>query len=287
MEKKSLVYTRIITSKYLPKFPENIVHIFTLLEQPSTDIDELVAAIEQEEELTNLILNNLNNNGNPPEKRITNVKDAILYWGRVSARNMIIFFITHAFYPKERAKETHLFTLFQYWTHVLATGVAAEEIAKIVDYEEPYQLFSYGLLHDIGILAIDACLADDEAKIIEQMKKGVPHLEAERLILDGLTHCDIGSWLCKREGFPEDISYTVQYHHTPKDATEYKYILKILFIANILGTNYIAGKMPVDVSVPMDYEILEELGLTENDLAIVVDKMPEIVSKYTPAPIGL
>lgn len=141
-------------------------------------------------------------------------------------------------------------------------------------------------MHDIGILAIDACLSNEEAQIIEKMQRGMSQLEAERVILDGLTHCDIGAWLCKRSGFPEDIVRTVQYHHAPHKTRKYKDIIKILAIANILGTDYIKENIPVNIDVLMDENLREELGLTNNDLNKIVQKLPALISKYTPRPIG-
>lgn len=115
MKRRSLVYTHIITSSYLPEFPNNIVKIFSLLGESNTNIDELASVIEEEEVLTKLILDNLNKNGQPLRKRITNIKDALLYWGIVSARNIIIFFITHAFYPKKRIFSLHFSTGRMSW----------------------------------------------------------------------------------------------------------------------------------------------------------------------------
>lgn len=286
MEKKSLVYTRIITSKYLPKFPENIIHILNLLQEPETDIDELAAAIEKDETLSSMILKNLNNNGFSIKKKIETVKDALLFWGLVSARNMIIFFITHSFYPKERLKKTNLFTEFKYWTHVLATGIAAEEIGKKVGYSDPFQLFTYGLIHDIGILAIDACLEEDEVKILNYIEEDVPQLEAESMVLDGLNHCDIGAWLCRREGFSKDIVSVVQYHHNPEEAPEYKDIARIIYLANIMGTKYVADSIPFEVDTTIDENIVKKLGLSDDDLAKIAKIIPETVSKFTQKPIG-
>lgn len=281
------VFVRIASSPYLPKFPPHISRFLALLEEPEADLSAIAAEIDANESLRELILKNLNSNGFATHKKVETIQDALLYLGLVSARNIILFFIIHAFYPAERAKDTQLFTLYRYWTHVLATAVAGETLAQLVGYEEPFRIFTYGLLHDIGILALDACLPEEEAQIIARMRSGESQLAAERAVLGGLTHEDIGAWVCKREGFPADIACAVQHHHTPADAGDCREVAELLAVANILGTEYIADSMPVDVYTRMDERLVIALGLTLQDIAQVRAEMPARIRRFTAKPIGL
>ena len=127
---------------------------------------------------------------------------------------------------------------------------------------------------------------EDENQVVEHIKNGSPHLASERLVFDGLTHCDIGAWLCKQERFPEDIACVVKYHHTPWKATIYPEITKIIYIANALGTDYVAESLPVDVRTPINNKVLRDLGLNKNDLKKIYEKIPNVVKTYTAKPIG-
>lgn len=281
------VFVRIATSPYLPKFPPHIPRLLTLLEDPAAELPAIAAEIDADVNLRELILQNLNSNGFATHKKIETVEDALLYWGLVSARNMIVFFIIHSFYPAARAKQTKLFTLYRYWTHVLATAVAGEALAQLTGYTEPFRIFTYGLLHDIGILAIDACLPEEEAQILLKMHNGKRHLAAEREVLGGMTHEDVGAWVCKREGFPADIACAVQHHHTPAQAEGCHEIAALLAVANILGTEYIAPSMPVNIDTPMDMDLVRALGLAPADLEQVRVGMPAQIRRFTAKPIGL
>jgi len=39
-------------------------------------------------------------------------------------------------------------------------------------------------------------------------------IAAEKVVLGGLTHAEIGMWLCEKWGLPREIVEIVGYHHT-------------------------------------------------------------------------
>lgn len=289
MTEQEKIFRRIAESPRLPRLPEGISHIFALLSRENTGIDELAAAIEADEALRAILLNNLKNFNNIKpvrRRRVETVREAIIFWGTISARNIVTFFIIHAFYLKERARQTKLFTLYHYWTYVLATAVAAEEIARKTGYHDPFQMFTYGLLHDIGILAIEACLPEEGERIVEKMRRGASHRDAERSVLGGLTHGDIGAWLCRRAGFSEDIIHAVQNHHEPEKAGAYTELARILNLANTLGTQYVADELPVEIHVSVDPAVLDATGLTHRDMELVAAIMPERIRRFPARPTG-
>ena len=290
MLNEAQVYARISTSPYFPTLPDNISHILELLSQEEQNIDtaELSAAIEQDGELAGIIIKNLNARGFALRGRVNTIQDAIVYLGINSARNLIVFFITHKFYPPARKPYTQLFTIYRYWAHVLSTAIAAEDIATRLGQEDPFSLFTYGLLHDVGILAIDACLPREEEQILAKMRTGTHQLQAEREVLDGLTHADVGAWLFKREKFPPEMACAAKYHHHDGALdSPCLQISRTLYVANVLGTEFIAGALPFDIHEELDMGVVEELGLTAEDIEQVRGALPGRVAKFEAQPIGI
>ena len=56
------------------------------------------------------------------------------------------------------------------------------------------KIFTYGLIHDIGITVLDICLPEHLDKIHTMQLNGIHQLVAEKIVLGGLTHENIGMW---------------------------------------------------------------------------------------------
>lgn len=52
-------------------------------------------------------------------------------------------------------------------------------------------------------------------EITQKLEKGMHQVVAERSILGGITHSEVGVWLCERWNIPKDITDIVGFHHTP------------------------------------------------------------------------
>ena len=102
-------------------------------------------------------------------------------------------------------KSNRKIKMMSYWKHVMGTSVASCVLAEKLKKGDKFKLFSYGLVHDIGIIVLDTCFPELVEKIIEKMYTGMGHTSSERIYLDNLTHGDIGAWLCRRWNIREDI----------------------------------------------------------------------------------
>ena len=112
-------------------------------------------------------------------------------------QNMLIFLHNTSVVPDSMRESNRTFDIYKYWRHVLGTSVASCMLSSRINKGDKYELFSYGLIHDIGIVVLDACLPNHIDRITEKLISGVHQLIAERIILGGITHAEIGAWLCK------------------------------------------------------------------------------------------
>lgn len=95
--------------------------------------------------------------------------------------------------------------------HLIATGVLADAAAwGDVRHSE---VFTAGLLHDVGRMAMATQDPGRYAKVVELARRGVPAAETERAIF-GMDHSQWGAAIGRSWGFPDEIVEAIAHHHT-------------------------------------------------------------------------
>jgi len=129
-------------------------------------------------------------------------------------QDAIISIISRTLLP-EKSGRSKLFSRISYWKHCMGTSIASCKHAAKVGICDKYELFAYGLVHDIGIAVLDTCLPEVLDEVFTKVEEGTPQIIAEKGVMGGLTHLDIGAWICEKWGLPENIRSVVEYYHKP------------------------------------------------------------------------
>lgn len=277
---KEKIFELIEESQYMKEIPKDIGEILALLHNPlEVDIDLLMEKVSKSEKLNSLVLKNLNSGYFQFKKEIVSVKEAILYLGMQTVQNLLIFFITLQLFPKSIPNRDRTFKMSAYWKHVYGTSVASCMIAAHINKGDKYKLFSYGLIHDIGIVVLDTCIPQLIDEITDKLLNGVHQVVAERVILDGMTHADIGSWICRKWNIRDDIINIVEFHHTPFFAKANLEEVQIMYVADIISTQYYEKLLGVNLNHEISNRVMEALGLTKEIIDAVVRDLPKEIEK--------
>lgn len=145
---------------------------------------------------------------------MSNLREAVIYLGMHTVQVLLIAFITRTLLP-EKSGRSKLFSRISYWKHCMGTSIASCKLAVKVGICDKYEPFAYGLVHDIGIAVLDTCLPEVLDEVFTKVEEGTPQIIAEKEVMGGLTHSDIGAWICEKWGLPENICSVVEYHHKP------------------------------------------------------------------------
>lgn len=277
---KETLYQMVEQSNALPKLPLNTQNIFKLLNTPAQiNIDDVAKLVEEDRELSNLLLRHLNSNIFLLYRNISDIKEAVTYLGIESVRNLLIFFIAQKFFQEADTGKAKVFNMMQYWKHVLATSIAADMICARLGIEDRYRMFSYGLNHDIGILVMNACLPRELDEITSKVKSGVLQIVAEKTVLGGITHSHIGAWICQRWNFSPEITRVVELHHTPYLGTEDLKTLEIMYLADLIGTQYYERLLNVNSSMQINHKVLGSLEMNLEDQKEIGIALPDEVAR--------
>lgn len=258
------------SSGKLPPMPKDFGEILGLLLKPTEyDVDQCVEYFSQFPKLESLLLEVLSDNS---KIKIKTTKDAINYLGAKKAKLIAIAYATRLLLSYGRAK---IFDKEKYWKHCLGTAFAAYIIASETQLVDKDRMFTYGLLHDIGTIVLDICLPEQLDKIDEMHQKGVHQIVSEKIVLKGITHSEVGQWLCKEWGLPDEILDMVALHHYPLLATRLTNEIRILHLADAISTNYYERLLGNHTTFVYADKMMEALNVKREFIEHVIEILPK------------
>lgn len=163
------------------------------------------------------------------------------------------------------------------WKHSLAVAYGAKKIASETNPPLESDAFAAGLVHDAGKIVLDPYVLERRDLFDEAIAdENISFVDAETKIL-GFNHADITYELCKKWHFPEAQVTAVGFHHDPARSKD-KSLPYIIHLADILAVK--AG-FAIDVEdadeIQIDDDILNELGLSEADIATLMEHIVKTV----------
>lgn len=121
-----------------------------------------------------------------------------------------------------------------FWEHSLGCALVARHLSRKLNLSNADKAYLAGLLHDIGIIANVVTLPKEfGAALAMARSKEVPLHEAELEII-GLTHAESGGILARRWRLAPELAAVIQYHHAPEQATEYRSLVALICISDLL-----------------------------------------------------
>ena len=276
---RNTILTRLDQPDVLPELPDKFQSLFSTLVREDADTFEMLSEeIRCCEGLESYVLTFINSGFSSVRRKVDTIKDAVSYMGLQTAKTMIFAYVIRLLLSGA-PKPTNHFKQSQYWSHILGTSVAAEMLYEKNHAQDKHRLFIYGLVHDVGISVMNRCLPDLMENIVElQLRRNLHQIIAERQIMGGLTHADIGAWICERWRLPSDITHMVSYHHKPLTARECTDELKHLHVADLISTNYYERLMGLRHTDFYPQELLRQIGITMEEVERIGVELPERVN---------
>ncbi|MCD4712575.1 MAG: EAL domain-containing protein [Clostridiales bacterium] len=274
------IFELIEKSDQMPKIPEEIFQILEMLYDPTEiDIQELASKVNACDELNQLLLENINSGYFKIVKKIFTIEEAIILLGMRTVLNLIVFFVTKLMFEYDLERKSRKFDIHHYWRHVLGTSVAAQMISQKIKKGDKHLLFTYGLIHDIGIPVLDNCLPKHLDQIAEKVLGGMHQIVAEKIVLGGLTHSDVGAWLCKKWQFRDDITEIVLHHHTPLLSESNSVDTMIVYVADVMSTENNEKLLGLNVNMEVSAKVLDMIGLTKEAYDEIASNLSREIEK--------
>jgi putative nucleotidyltransferase with HDIG domain len=194
----------------VPALPLAVERVLRATEDPNTELDDVVNAIEQDPALSARVLRLSNSPYFGMRQRVGTVRLALVILGMREVRNIVL-----AVSVIGAVSSSRLLALVarDFWQHSSVTAMAARVFAKQLRKQNLEDAFVGGLLHDMGQLALAERFEHDYTKICLTAgsdEDRLCELEKEHF---GFTHADVGAAFAQEWGLPDALRDALLMHH--------------------------------------------------------------------------
>lgn len=201
----------------LPTLPAVATRLLELTTASDSSTREVVRLIESDQSLTARILAMVRKADLGLSVPITTVDKAVVLLGFASVRNTVLSIKVFETFARRGDAVPTEFNRVEFWKHSLAVACAAQLAAERLRLRcEPEHAFVCGLLHDIGKVALDACLPKSYDRVVRRTNATHACIaDVERDLL-GVDHTVVGHRLAQRWRFPQALAECIWLHqHGP------------------------------------------------------------------------
>jgi putative nucleotidyltransferase with HDIG domain len=214
----------------LPQFPENIVEIQRLLNDPDTDIGIIARQLSTDPALIADLFRIVNSAQYMLAKRIDNIAEAVKMVGIRGLKNLLYSYGTQLILGSDSSDKKEL------WEHSYKTAFYAYNLVK-QDKQNRVLLddvYASGILHDIGKIIFSNVHPDMLNKIQKFCsERNIPKSTFEYLS-SGMNHAGIGALIAEKWNFPEQLVSAIRYHHNPSAApADWRTLVDSVYLADM------------------------------------------------------
>lgn len=258
----------------LPTLPVVATKLLQATTAKDTSIKEVISLIQSDQSLTAKILGLTRKAHLGLGPTISTVEKAVVMLGFEAVRNAVLSIqVFEAFGPKEARKpgdkvEPEPFDRPEFWKHCLAVACAAQLIVEQIPSRKinADEVFVCGLLHDLGKVALDACLPKSFARVVEiAVNNRTSIADVERRIL-GLDHAAIGKRLADHWKLPEMIHNAIWLHHHKSSSLpekiQHRDLIDVIYLADLIAREQRIGFSGNFLFADRSEPLAQRLGVT-------------------------
>jgi putative nucleotidyltransferase with HDIG domain len=241
----------------LPQFPENILLVQKLINDPDSEMADIARQISMDPALTADLLKIVNSAQYMLSKKVDSISEAVKMVGIRGIKNLLYSYGTQKILGDETSDKKVL------WEHSYKTAFYAYNLVKNFRKDRNLldDVYVGGILHDMGKIIFSNVHPDLLDKIKEFCgEKNLPASTFEDLAA-GMNHAEIGALVAEKWNFPEGLVAAIRYHHDPGSAPpNYKDLVETVYMANMF-CELEAGNVTFDQFEPA---VLENFNITRS-----------------------
>ncbi len=210
-ETEELIHSFLQSAGNLPTLPGIALRILNAVQQEETGLKEIGDILRSDPPLAAKVLKIANSS--LYGRKVSTVQHAVNLLGAELIRNLVLSF---SLIQNIRAEDSSLFNYSRFWKDSLVNAIASRWIQQRRFPSLKEDAFIAGLIHNIGILILVRCAPLQYRQIQEMaLEQDLPLYLAEEKVLE-LNHLQVGHYLARQWGFPNNLIAPIAYHHFPE-----------------------------------------------------------------------
>ncbi|HUT26105.1 MAG TPA: HDOD domain-containing protein [Sumerlaeia bacterium] len=257
------IQARIQRVKTLPTLPGVVKKLCAMVDDENTSAAEIGEIISTDQVLTAKVLKIVNSSFYGFPGRISTINHALVLLGFNVVKGIVLSAAIIDYMDD---------SLISLWQHSLGVAAASDKIARAVGADEPEEISTAGLLHDLGKVILSVEMPLEYRKVVaETARAEISFVEAEANVLGGLTHCQIAGWLAEEWNLPPRLREPITLHHKPTLAEFAPTATTVVHLANVIARALQFGSGGDPFVPPLDPGVFKVLNLRMADLAALLD----------------
>ena len=205
------ILKRLQGCRTLPSVPAVAVRVLDLAsDMDALDTADMVQAVERDPAMTARILKVANSARYGISCEVSTLEQAIALLGLAETMNLALSF---SLVRELKSKGGLNFNYRQYWRRAVISAAAVAETGVMLEIAHRNELFLAGLIHDIGMLALNEALPEYGRLSASSINDHFRLVEIERREIQ-TDHAIVGAWLLHRWGLPGRLVSAVRASHT-------------------------------------------------------------------------
>ncbi|OGL43833.1 MAG: hypothetical protein A2161_10910 [Candidatus Schekmanbacteria bacterium RBG_13_48_7] len=272
MSKKKDLRDIVLSVQDLPTLPIVVSRAMSIIANGSSSSRELAELISHDQTLTSRMLRIVNSALYGFPRKISTVNDAIVILGFRSVRAIAMAASVIKLFPQNGNSR---FNHKRFWFHSTGVGICSQLLSKELGIGDDAEIFTAGILHDIGKLIIDQFSHEEFQGIIHLMElEKINFLDSEKKFIR-TSHAELGGMLCEAWSLPKNLVQSISSHHIPEKISDKGTAIAYLanYICNVKNLTCFENGMKLDY----DSAIVNKLGIDENVIDNIFDKFDDSI----------
>ncbi len=197
----------------MPSIPETLMEILKVLDDPHSGASDLANVVRLDAPLMTKVLRLANSPYYSQRGDLADIHRCVAVLGYRTVRQVAICITVATTVVSAVAGSQGKLDYRELWRHSVVTGAIAKHLAGLVGYPDPEEVFTGGLLHDMGKFVLELHSPQDYGELIaRRADSGLPlYVEEEKEF--GFHHAAIGQAFGQSWRFPELLVCCFGKHH--------------------------------------------------------------------------
>ncbi len=197
----------------LPTIPETLIHILNVIDDPDSGPADLAAAVRRDAPLMAKILKLANSPYYSPRGDIADINRCVAVLGYRTVQQVAIGVSVATVLVNAVADSPGTLDYRELWRHSVVTGAIAKYLAQMTGHQDPEEVFTAGLLHDVGKFILEIHDCEGYARVISNRAAGNSRLVDAEFEAFGFDHAIIGAAFARSWRFPAVLVEVFGEHH--------------------------------------------------------------------------
>jgi HD-like signal output (HDOD) protein len=265
----------------LPTLPTVVYELSRVINDPMSSTGDVEKIMANDQSLTIKVLKLANSAYYAIPGGVTSLQRAIGYIGYDTINQLVL---SASIVNALNAKASEHFNINDFWKHAIGVAMAAETTARFVHYKTPSDLFTCGLVHDMGKVATYIIAPDTFLEVVAFAQANNLSMHEAEDKLGAPKHTMIGRELGLKWRLPVLIQATAAHHHQKETnlrnglSSEMNNVVDIVFLSNLLVHALQFGHSGHTKVLGVPKDLLERMRLTPDKLKELIGKIRESIA---------